>query len=113
VTSWNSVSQGAQKGRKRGAQTQQRLAEAYQAVFAGKPTTADQQIVLADMASYTGFFMYHPKDVTDGALRYGEGMRAAFGRIHAFLTMTPEQSEGLQRAARIEAAATTEEGDWE
>jgi hypothetical protein len=80
------------------------LAEAYRAVFLGPTTTREQrEIVLSDLAAYTKFFMYHPSEATDQALRYGEGQRSVFGYINGQLTLTPQQTEALQRAARADA----------
>lgn len=80
------------------------LSQAYQAVFLGPNATREQrEIVLSDLAAYTGFFMFNPSEATDAKLRYVEGMRSVFGHINGQLTLTPQQIEALQRAARADA----------
>lgn len=110
---WSSIANRFARGHRRGPEAQLRCRSAYQAVFRGHPTKEDQEIVLADLASYSGFFMYHPKEASDGDLRYGEGRRSVFGRVHGQLTMTVEQQQALQEAARAEAAANNQEDAWE
>jgi hypothetical protein len=110
---FNSIAQMFKPGTRRGAAAELRLAQAYKAVFTGHPTRADQEIVLSDLASYTGFFKFYPRDVPADVLRYSEGMRAAFGHIHGQLTLTAEQESGLQMAARREGAADNAEGSFD
>lgn len=90
--------------RRNQAQAQIRLADAYKAVFQGPTATReDREIVLSDLAAYTKFFMFHPSAVSDAELRFVEGMRSVFGHINGQLTMTPQNLEALQRAARADA----------
>lgn len=109
---WHSIANKFPAGKRRQSAAELRLVSAYQQVFQGNPTREDQEIVLADLARYTGFLMFHAKEATDADLRYGEGMRSVFGHIHGHLSLTPEQREGLFRAARAEAQADAAEGDW-
>ena len=110
---WSSIASMFRPGSRRGPEAEQRCQQAYHAVFRGSPTRQDQEIVMADLASYTGFFKFYPKDVSGGALRYTEGRRSVYGRIHGHLTMTDEQHTALQQAARAEAAADNQEESWE
>ena len=85
------------------------LANAYNNVFRGKPTTAEQQMVLADLECESGFVQV----VEPGpgvSLDYETGKRYLYGRIFRFLNMTFEEHNDLHTAARAEALANSQEG---
>lgn len=83
--------------------TEQRLTEAYKAVF-GK-ATEDVEIVLADLSAQTGFYLVEPpgSDLSQFQAGYNAGQRAAFGRIFHFLSLSDERLRALEEAARAEA----------
>lgn len=85
------------------AQTEQQLHAAYLEVF-GKQTEA-AEIVLADLAAQTGFYMVEPPDADLSLYQagYSAGQRAAFGRLFHFLSLSDEQLRALEEAARAEA----------
>lgn len=85
------------------AQTEQQLHAAYLEVF-GKQTEA-AEIVLADLAAQTGFYMVEPPDADLSLYQagYSAGQRAAFGRLYQYLTLSDEQLHSLEIAARQEA----------
>lgn len=83
--------------------SEQRLAAAYREVFS-KPSE-DIEIVLADLAAQTGFYLVDPPgaDFTLYQAGYNAGQRAAFGRLFHFLSLSDEQLRALEEAARQEA----------
>ena len=86
------------------------LAEAYQRVFRGSPTSDDQSMVLADLANYSGFYKVlagaSASDLSEEA-----GRRQVYGRIHEHLRMSSLEMEDLEVAARMEALADATEGE--
>lgn len=99
------------KGLSRTNTARERLVDAYQAVFEGRGGRDDAEIVLADLAAFTGFFGVFAPGVTDAELRYAEGMRAVYGRIHARLRLSAEERVSLQEAAKLEGMHRNREGD--
>lgn len=87
---------------------EQQLVAAYAEVF-GRESEA-VELVLSDLAAHTGFYRVEPPngDLTAYQAGYGNGLRAAFGRLFQFLTLSDEQLRALEEAARQEAAAEQE-----
>lgn len=83
------------------ARQEKKLVQAYNEVF-GKETEA-VEMVLADLASFTGFYGVAPPGTSGDALQYDAGMRAAFGRLFHFLSLSDEQLQALEEAARAES----------
>lgn len=90
-------------------QAEETLAEAYRHVFRGNATSAEQQIVLADLENESGFVkvVIPGPDVSPD---FENGKRYVFGRIFRFLAMTREENDALHHAARNEALADAQEG---
>lgn len=85
------------------------LAHAYNNVFHGNATKAEQQMVLADLEKESGFVQV----VLPGpgvSLDFENGKRYMFGRIFRFLSMTQEEHDALHAAARQEAMVDSQEG---
>lgn len=82
---------------------EQRVTQAYRAVF-GKQSE-DVEIVLADLAAHTGFYLVEPPgaDLSQYQAGYSAGQRAAFGRLFHFLTLSDERMRALEEAARAES----------
>lgn len=95
------------RGNRRGHRAAHRLVQAYREVF-GK-SREDVEIVLADLAAFSGFYRVTPPEAGD--LAYNEGKRAVYARIFSLLRMTDEEIRGLEEAARHEAVVSAEEGD--
>jgi hypothetical protein len=90
-------------------QAQETLANAYRNVFRGNPTSAEQQMVLADLENESGFV----KVVLPGpgvSQEFETGKRHIFGSIFRFLAMSLEEQDALHHAARREALTDSEEG---
>jgi len=102
-----SVSTGLPAGSRRGAKAQQKLTAAYREVF--KVGREEAEIVLADLAEFSGF--YRVTQPGAGDLAFNEGMRAVYGRIFRFLRMTDQEIRELEEAARYEAVTSFQEGE--
>lgn len=96
------------RGRARGDEARLRLSLAYHNVF--NPQNADVQIILADMADYTGFYRVNGPGIPPDDRAFSDGMRAAFGRLFRFLNLTDEEKTALVEAARVETLASANEG---
>lgn len=84
-------------------QTDAQLVAAYKEVF-GKESEA-VEIVLADLAAHTGFYLVDPPgaDLSLYQAGHSAGQRAAFGRLFHFLTLSDQKLRALEEAAREEA----------
>lgn len=103
-----SASDGLPKGQRRGSKAAQRLVASYHEVF--RTGREEAEIVLADLADFSGFYKVTPPGAGD--LSFNEGKRAVFARIFSFLRMTDEEIRGLETAARHEAVVSAEEGEF-
>lgn len=82
------------------------LHQAYLAVF-GDAKSEHVQMVLADLATFAGFYQIPAPDEVDPiGLARGIGKREVFARIFHFLTLSDRDLSELEEAARDEAAAT-------
>ena len=94
--------------RARGGEAALKLALAYHNVFDIR--NEDVQIVLADLADYTGFYRVNGEGIPADDRAFSDGKRAAFGRLFRFLNLTDEEKAALVQAARTEAIASSNEG---
>ena len=92
----------------RGAEAEQRLTLAYRNVFS--PRDPDVQIVLADLADFTGFYRVNGQGIAPDDRAFSDGMRAAFGRLFRFINLTDEERAALVEAARAETLASATQG---
>jgi hypothetical protein len=106
---WRSLSSVFAPGLRRRLQARAGLGAAYRRLFSGSGSKADAEMVLADLASHTGF--YRVTEPGAGSLDFAEGKRAVFGRLFRFLRMTEAEIEALEEAARAEALADAREGE--
>lgn len=82
---------------------QKKLTDSYRDVF-GKQSEA-VEMVLADLAAHTGFYQVEPPgDMSAYQAGYRNGLRAAFGRLFHFLSLSDQQMAALEEAARLEAS---------
>jgi hypothetical protein len=108
--SWQGLAGQFQPGMRRSMQAVEILANAYNNVFMGNATKAEQQMVLADLENESGFV----KVVIPGpgvSLDFEGGKRYMFGRIFRFLSMSFDEHNELHKAARQEALADSQEGN--
>ena len=94
--------------RARGDEATLKLALAYHNVFDIR--NEDVQIVLADLADYTGFYQVNGEGMPPDDRAFSDGKRAAFGRLFRFLNLTDEEKAALSQAARAEAIASSNQG---
>lgn len=78
------------------------LIAAYNSVFV--QGREDVELVLTDLANHCGFYKVDERGASADDLNFDGGKRAAFARIWSFLTLTDQQIELLENAARDEAA---------
>ena len=97
------------KGVRRGAANEQLLMNAYATVFERKSEAVD--LVLADLAEYSGYYATMPRDAT--ALQYAraEGGREVFARILSLSGVSDERREEVRVAALAELRTSLEEGN--
>lgn len=84
-----------------GASQQQvdvRLHGAYEAFLNGRPSKEDCEIILVDLASFSGYYNTTPQEMPAHELKYVEGMRAAVGRIFRLANMPFKELQALQAA---------------
>jgi hypothetical protein len=89
------------------SRSEYRLFAAYNRFRKGEASGEDAELIIADLASFTGFYRVHPPD---DALAFQEGKRAAFGRLFYFLNLTEAEARLLAEAARAETLADQTEG---
>lgn len=82
------------------------LGDAYRAVFDGRSTEAQREIVLADLAAQSGFYRVTVPSpaLADRDLWFAEGRRSMFAEIFAHLSLADDDVKALENAARREAA---------
>ncbi len=88
---------GQQKGNKRGPAAKLDLQNAYAAVFQGTPSEIQRDMVLVDLATFSGFYSVAPEGAN---LSRHEGARSVYGRIHSFLTMTDAEKTAFEVTVR-------------
>lgn len=107
---WTWASRRFPRGYRRSATAQDDLSKAYQRLFTGHGSEQDAQIVLADLANWTGFYRVSGPGLSPDDRAYSDGLRAAFGRLFRFLRMSDDERRQLEEAARAEALVDAEEG---
>jgi hypothetical protein len=94
----------------RGAQSDDALKACYQRVFKGSPADGDADMVLADIANASGFYLVSGPSVDATTRAFNDGKRAVMARILYFLNMPADAARRLEEAARMEALADMEAG---
>lgn len=102
---WRSLVTMYGKNKARSVEAQLHLSQSYRRVFRGSPSPDDQAIVLADLASKSGFYRVSSSYVSNDALRHQEGMRDLYSHIFRHLSLAPEDIASLENAARLESVA--------
>lgn len=106
--SWRTVATQHAAGHRRSATAVLGLAAAYHDVF----SKADEstEMVLADLATFCGFYQVPPPGTTSDEMHRDAGRREAFARILSFLTLSSERMQALEEAARQEGETNQMEG---
>ena len=105
-------STGREKGERRTVSAKLDLANAYHALFEGKASDQQREMVLVDLADFSGFYKVTPGGVSHDERAFNEGQRAVYGRIISHLRMTPDERAALETAARHEAFVSQTEGEF-
>lgn len=105
--SWRSIAAYPDSVNRKSA-AQDRLTKAYRDVFMRKDEATE--IVLADFANFCGFYKVPPIGAPPETLLVDQGLRAAFGRLFHFLSLTDDRLAALEKAAREESLADSEKG---
>lgn len=99
------------KGQRRGSKASVTLIEAYEAVFSGRGDKEQAELVLADLAHYTGYcHAPNPEMLGHADLAFEAGRRSVFGRILHFCAIPDELKADLIEAVRLEDYANSTEG---
>lgn len=75
-----------------------RLVGAYKAFAAGRPSTDDCEIIMVDLASWSGYYNTTSLDADTNQLRQIEGRREVFARIVRMADMPLKELRLLQAA---------------
>ena len=89
------------------SRSEYRLFAAYNRFRNGQANAEDAELMIADLANFTGFYRV---SLPDDALAFQEGKRAAFGRLFYFLNLSEAEARLLAEAARAETLADHTEG---
>ena len=108
---WHWIGRDRRKGERRTGEVRVDLAASYRRVFVdGGADKKDAQVVLTDLANFSGFYRVTGPGFSSDDRAFADGMRAAYGRVHNFIRTTPEEARQLEEAARAQAIADAEEG---
>lgn len=88
----------------------QEVASAYERLFTGHGGQKEAQIVLADLANWTGFYRVNGPEMGADERAWSDGARSAYARIFRFLRLGDDERRQLEEAARAEAIADSQEG---
>jgi len=105
---WRTLATQSLHGQARNTKAHAKLAAAYREVFSRNDESVE--IVLADLANFCGFYKVPPIGSPPETLLVDQGLRAAFGRLFSFLSLSDERMAALEQAAREEALADHEQG---
>lgn len=105
---WSTTRDIFDEGARRGAQSTIDLHQAYAEVFDRARPGVD--MVLGDLAEFTGYFFVSPRGSSHGDLERMEGMREVFARILNLIALPMPQLEALRLAAIEEQRISNEEG---
>lgn len=98
-------------GWRRGARARHQLTEAYTRVFfSGGASKQDAQLVLVDLANFSGFYRVNGPGIDPNDRAFADGMRAVYGRLQRHLRLTDDEVRQLEEAARHEAIVDAQEG---
>lgn len=93
-----------------GAKRDERLSQAWHAFVTGGASREDADLIMGDLAVFTGFMQVSDIAATDAELRRFEGRRDVMARILFLLDMPMSYMTELRRAAADAAFASANEG---
>ena len=109
--SFASASAGKEKGKRRSPEVKLDVANAYHAVFSGGSDAQQRDIVMVDLAAFSGFYGITPAGVDPDTRAFNEGQRAVFGRIVSMLRMPPTERDAFEAVVRHESLVNQFEGE--
>jgi hypothetical protein len=90
----------------RSAAAQRRLLEAYRALFEGTGGKEDAEVVMVDLAQFSGYFQFAGPSATHGERAYNDGARSVFGHIMTKLTVPQSTLNAIADAVVRERTAS-------
>ena len=97
-------------GRRRGAAANVALIDAYKHVFTGLCVNKQIDLVMADLAEFTGYFAVPPEGTTLEGMYRDAGRREVFARILSLIGVSSTDRELIRAAALEELGISNEEG---
>lgn len=104
---WSTTADIYKEDTRRGAQATVDLHNAYAEVF--DRTRPGVDVVLGDLAEFSGYFFTAPRGSSEADLNRMEGMREVFARILNLIALPMPQLEALRLAAIEEQRISNEE----
>jgi len=80
-----------------------KIVSAYHAFAEGRAGKQDADLILQDLAMYSGYFHVTPQSTPEGELKYAEGARSVFARVMYMLNLPVEQIYALQQVLNADA----------
>lgn len=106
---WTTTADIFDPGKRRGPTMQLRMHQAYSELFDRKQENVD--LVMADLAEFSGYFFVTPPGVDPGVRDQMEGRREVFARILSLIALPMTQLEALRVAAAEEQQTSNTEGE--
>lgn len=106
-----SASAGKPVGKRRTPAVKMDVANAYHATFTGNADANQADIVLVDLAAFSGFFGVTPAGVDPDTRAFNDGQRAVFGRIMSMLRMPARERDAFMTVVRDESFVNMFEGE--
>lgn len=79
------------------------IVAAYQAFAEGRAGKKDADLIIQDLAMYSGYFHVTSQGTPEGELKYAEGARSVFARIMFMLNLPVERIYALQQVLNADA----------
>jgi hypothetical protein len=95
-------------GQRRSPKVKLDLAGAYRSLFFGNASAAQRDMVLVDLANFSGFYTVAPEG---SDLARHEGRREVFARLYSMVNMTPDEQKAFETEARHQALIDNYEGE--
>jgi len=103
-----SLSNWFRPGQRRDDEAEEKLRACYRSVFKGKPTKAEQEVVLSDLCAFSGV---HTLAAADDNLIQREGRRSVGYRVLRYLELEEAERTALMQAVVMETLISDAEGD--
>lgn len=81
------------------------LTKAYNAFRRGRATSDESDLIMTDLAIFSGYYNTTPSDLPAEQLKHAEGQRSVYGRILSFINPPAAELEELEAAVKREMHA--------